>query len=102
MHAGLTGKESLGAGLRGCQAEREETSLALFELNAQFAALEPPTPELQALIAALAGNQSEADRLVGAVTGTVRVAEFFSEKNLARIIAGLSGSQAATTEAGVA
>jgi hypothetical protein len=99
VHAGLTGEESLDAALRGCQAEREEPSLALFELGAQFAALEPPTPELQALIAALAANQAEADRFVGAVTGTVPVAEFFAAENLARII---SGSPAVTTEAGVA
>ena len=99
VHVGLTGEESLDAALRGCQAEREETSLALFELGAQFAALEPPTPELQALIAALAANQAEADRFVGAVTGTVPVTEFFAAENLARII---SGSQAATTEVGVA
>ena len=102
VHAGLTGKESLGAALRGCQAEREETSLALFELNAQFAALEPPTPELQALVAALARNQPEADRFVGAISGTVPVAEFVAAENLASIIGGASGSRAATTEVGVA
>ena len=88
--------------LRGCQAEREETSLALFELNAQFAALEPPKPELQALVAALARNQPEADRFVGAVSGTVPVAEFVAAENLASIIGGASGSRAATTEVGVA
>ncbi len=102
VHAGLTGEESMGAGLRGCQAEREETSLALFELNAQFAALEPPTPELQALIAALARNQPEADRFVGAVSGTVPVAEFFAAESLASIIGGASGSRAVPTEVGVA
>lgn len=102
VHAGLTGKESMDAALRGCQAQREETSLPLFELNAQFAALEPPTPELQALIAALAGNQAEADRFVGAVSGTVPAAEFFAAENLASIIGGASGSRAATTEVGVA
>ena len=99
VHAALTGQETVDAALRGCQAEREETSLAQFELNAQFAALEPPTAELQALIAALACNQAEVDRFVGAVTGTVPVTEFFAAENLARII---SGSQAATTEVGVA
>ena len=102
VHAGLTGKQGMGAALRDCQAEREETSLALFELNAQFAVLEPPTPEMQALIAALARNQPEADRFVGAVSGTVPVAEFFAAENLASIIGGASGSRAATTEAGVA
>ena len=102
VHAGLTGQERMDAALRGCQAEREETSLAQFELNAQFAALEPPTAELQALIAALAGNQAEVDRFVGAVTGTVPVAEFFAAENLARIIAGLSDSRAAATEVEVA
>lgn len=102
VHAGLTCKESMGAALRDCQAEREETSLALFELNAQFAALDPTTPELQAVIAALAGNQAEAERFVGAVTGTVSVAEFFAAENLASIIGGASGSRAARTEARVA
>jgi hypothetical protein len=55
-----------------------------------------------ATIEALAGGQGEAERFVGAVTGTVPVAEFFAPENLARIIGGLSDSRAATTEVEVA
>ena len=78
VHAGLTGQESFDAALRGCQAEREEASLALYELDAQFAALEAPPPELQALIARVAGDQAATDELIGVISGTVPVDDVLS------------------------
>jgi hypothetical protein len=55
-----------------------------YELNCQLARLEARPPEVQQLFAALRGNQT--DRFVGAVEGTVPIAEFFSPQNVRRII----------------
>jgi hypothetical protein len=57
-----------------------------YELNCQLARLEARPPEMQQLFAALRGNQTETDRFVGAVEGTVPIAEFFSPQNVRRII----------------
>ena len=101
VHTGLTGQEDLDAALAGCQRDREARCMALYELNAQFAALEPPTPELQRLVAALASNQRDTDRFIGVVSGSLPVAEFFSPGNLARITGTPARAHVHATEAGV-
>jgi hypothetical protein len=40
---------------------------------------------MQHLLAALQGNQEQADRFVGTVAGTVPIPEFFAPENVARI-----------------
>jgi flavin-dependent dehydrogenase len=101
VHAGLTGRENIDTALARCQQDREESSLGRYELNSQFAALQPPTPELQALVAALASNQPDTDRFIGADSGTVPVSEFFSPENLARIAGAAPAAHAVESEAGV-
>ncbi|MDQ6730354.1 MAG: FAD-dependent monooxygenase [Actinomycetota bacterium] len=86
VHAGLTGEQNMEMALAASQRDRDDTSLALFELNSQLATLESPKPEMQALIGALATNQPETDRFIGALCGTVPVPEFFAPDNLARIV----------------
>jgi hypothetical protein len=39
------------------QAERHATVVPMYEFTTQLATLEPPPPELQQLLAAIAGNQ---------------------------------------------
>jgi 2-polyprenyl-6-methoxyphenol hydroxylase-like FAD-dependent oxidoreductase len=101
VDAGLTGQEGLDAALAGCQFDREQSAMALYELNAQFAALRPPTPEWQGLVAALASSQPDTDRFIGALSGTAPVPEFFSSENVA-CVAGVSAYvNAVRSEAGV-
>ena len=78
VDAGLTGRESMDAAMRGGQADREEATLALYDLDARLAALEPATPELQALIATVAGDQRATDEFIGVLSGTVPVDAVFS------------------------
>jgi 2-polyprenyl-6-methoxyphenol hydroxylase-like FAD-dependent oxidoreductase len=87
VHAGLAGERGLETALADYQRTRDETSLPLYELNSQLAALEAPPPELQALIGALASNQAETNRFIGALCGTVPVPEFLAPENVARIVA---------------
>lgn len=60
--------------------------MPLYELTCQFAALEPPPPEMQQLFAALRHNQEQTDRFFGTVAGTVPIPEFFAPENLGRIM----------------
>lgn len=83
---GLSGRQPLEAALAGYERQRNESALPAFELNFQFATLEPPPPEMQALFAALRGNQLETDRLIGAITGTVPIPEFFAPANIQRVL----------------
>jgi flavin-dependent dehydrogenase len=87
VHAGLAGDESMENALADYQRARDEASLPLYQLNSQLATLEPPPPEMQALIAALASNQAETNRFIGALCGTVPVPEFLAPDNVARIVA---------------
>jgi len=48
--------------------------------------LEPPPPEMVALLNALRGNSFEIDRFLGTVAGTVALKEFFSPENIGRIM----------------
>jgi 2-polyprenyl-6-methoxyphenol hydroxylase-like FAD-dependent oxidoreductase len=87
IDAGFCGRQSLETALSNYERQRNETRLPLYELNAQLASLEPPPPEIQHLLAALQGNQTETNRFFGALDGSVAVADFFAPDKVTRIIA---------------
>jgi hypothetical protein len=68
------------------ERHRNESALPGFELNFQFATLQPPPPEMQSLFGALRENQTETDRFIGALVGSVPIQEFFSAGNIQRIL----------------
>jgi 2-polyprenyl-6-methoxyphenol hydroxylase-like FAD-dependent oxidoreductase len=82
---GFAGRRPLAEALAAYERARNERTAPLYELTAQFAALQPPPPEMQQLIAALRHNPEQAGRFLGTVVGTVPIAEFFAPENLARI-----------------
>jgi hypothetical protein len=49
--------------------------------------MQPPSPDMQHLMAAVHGNQEAMDDFARVVSGVVSPAEFFSESNIARILA---------------
>ncbi|HEX6921027.1 MAG TPA: NAD(P)/FAD-dependent oxidoreductase [Actinomycetes bacterium] len=69
------------------QATRDEHVLAMYELTLEIAALKPPPPELQQLLAAVHGNQEAMDGFVRMNAGVTSPAEFFAEENVAGILA---------------
>jgi 2-polyprenyl-6-methoxyphenol hydroxylase-like FAD-dependent oxidoreductase len=85
---GFAGRRPPAEALAGYERARNEATRPLYELTCQFAALQPPPPALQQLIAALRGNQAQAERFVGTVVGTVPIPEFFAPENLGQIMAG--------------
>jgi len=86
IDVGLAGRLSLTGALAGYGQRRDEAATAMYELTCQRAALEPLTPQMNRLIAALHGNQDDTDQFIGVIAGTVPVAEFFTPGNIQRII----------------
>ena len=85
IDAGLAGRQPLAGALAGYGQRRDEAATAMYELTCQRAALEPPTPQMSRLVAALRGNQDDTDQFIGVIAGTVPVAEFFAPGNIQRI-----------------
>ena len=92
LDAGFSGRELLEPVLAQYEQKRNAAAMPSYALTRQFAALQPPPPELQQLFGALLHNQPETDRFFGALAGTVPIPEFFAPENLGRII----GSAAVT------
>src|SRR5687768_10019702 len=87
LDASFSGSSTFDEAMTTYQTTRDKASFAIYEFTAQVAALEPPTPELQQLMAAIHGNQEAMNGFVRVVAGVVSPAEFFSEENVGRIFA---------------
>jgi flavin-dependent dehydrogenase len=68
------------------QQRRDEAAMPMFELTCQLAAMEPPPPEMQALLGAVHGNQEAMDGFVSVMAGTLEPPAFFSPENIGRIM----------------
>jgi flavin-dependent dehydrogenase len=73
------------------QAKRDAHVLPMYEFTAQLATLEPPPPDLQKVLGAVAGNPESMDGFVRMNAGVTSPAEFFSEENVKRIFANSAG-----------
>lgn len=88
VDAGFSGRQSLGQALAAYEERRNQSETAYFELTTQLAALAPPPPELQQLLAALQFNPAQRSRFFGVLAHGVPVQEFFSPENVQSIMAG--------------
>lgn len=86
IHAGFAGRCALEAALADYEQQRNQVAMPLYEHTCRSARLEPPTPEMLRLAAALQGIQVETDRFVGAFVGTVAREEFFAPDHVQRIL----------------
>jgi 2-polyprenyl-6-methoxyphenol hydroxylase-like FAD-dependent oxidoreductase len=86
----LSGTRAFDDAMRDYQTTRDEHVLPMYEFTSGLATLEPPSPELQQLLAAMAGNQPAMDDFARMNAGVTSPAEFFSEQNVARILAAAS------------
>ena len=81
----------LDASLAAYHQARDEAVRAMYEFTCRLAHVEqPPPPEMQALLAALPGNQPQIDRFFGVMAGTVAVEDFLSPANVGRIMSSAS------------
>ncbi len=60
--------------------------MPMYELTADLATLEPPTPDMQALMSALQSNEEQSARFMGTIAGTVPIPEFFAPENIGAIM----------------
>ena len=70
------------------QSARDEQAMPMYEMTFGFAQLDqPPPPETQQLLGAVAGNQQAMDDFVSVQAGTLPIPEFFDPANIGRIMA---------------
>jgi 2-polyprenyl-6-methoxyphenol hydroxylase-like FAD-dependent oxidoreductase len=82
----FTGKTNMTEALSGYEQSRNERSMPMYDLTCEWASLQPPPPEMEALLGALINNETESDNFFGTLAGTVSIPEFYSPANLQRII----------------
>jgi 2-polyprenyl-6-methoxyphenol hydroxylase-like FAD-dependent oxidoreductase len=90
----FVGARSFDDAMEDYRSARDQQVLPMYELTTQLATLEPPPPELQQLLAAMAGNQEAMDGFARVNAGVASPAEFFSEENAGRIMAGSAAANA--------
>jgi flavin-dependent dehydrogenase len=81
----FSGRLSFEQAMGAYQEVRDRTVTAMYDLTCQLAAMEPPPPETQQLLAAVSRNQDSMDDFVSMIAGTVSPAEFFSPPNVERV-----------------
>lgn len=81
----LSGTRPYGEAMADYQSTRDEGSLPMYEFTTELATLEPPPPDLVALLTAINGNQAAMDEFARLNAGVVSPADFFAPSNLARL-----------------
>lgn len=74
--------------LSAYQRDRDAATAAMYEFTCQLAALEPPPPEMAALLSAASRSPEASADFVSVIAGTVALPEFLSPDNVGRILAG--------------
>jgi 2-polyprenyl-6-methoxyphenol hydroxylase-like FAD-dependent oxidoreductase len=94
----ITGTRPFEDAMRDYQRDRDERSRGMYELTCQIATLEPPPPEMQRLLAAMAqrGDQRAMDAFVQMNAGTISPATFFSSDAVPIESAGVTAVRMAT------
>jgi flavin-dependent dehydrogenase len=88
LHDVLAGSREFDEGMAAYQKERDAQARPKYDLTCMIANLEePPPPEMQQLIAAMAGNRQAMSDFLSTVTGIIPAPEFFAPENTARILA---------------
>jgi hypothetical protein len=59
----------------------------MYDMTSELAELAPPSPELQTLLVATAGDEEATRDFVSVQAGTLPVPEFFDPDNVERIVA---------------
>jgi 2-polyprenyl-6-methoxyphenol hydroxylase-like FAD-dependent oxidoreductase len=83
----LGGTRSFDEAMGDYQRERDAAVLPMFQMTCEIATLEPPTPQLQQVLAAIHGNQKAMDGFVQANAGTISPAQFFAGENVRAMLA---------------
>jgi 2-polyprenyl-6-methoxyphenol hydroxylase-like FAD-dependent oxidoreductase len=91
LDAAFTERSTYADAMATYQAARDEQALPMYEMTFDFAQVDqPPPPETQQLLGAVAGQQQAMDDFVSIQAGTLPIPEFFSPANIGRIMTGHS------------
>jgi 2-polyprenyl-6-methoxyphenol hydroxylase-like FAD-dependent oxidoreductase len=83
----FSGRRAYKKAMGEYQRVRDREALPVYEFTDDFAQLQPPSSELQQLLAAVAGNQEAMDGFVSVQANTLPAPEFFDPANIGRIMA---------------
>lgn len=84
--AGLGGTRELDATLAEYGRRRDALAGPMYAMTNDLARLAPPTPEMAALVCALADDPAETRRFLGIMSGTVSIADFFGSESIAQLV----------------
>jgi 2-polyprenyl-6-methoxyphenol hydroxylase-like FAD-dependent oxidoreductase len=87
LDASFSGRSGYGDAMARYQQTRDAEVMPVYEFTDEFAQLQPPPPEMQQLIAAMAGNQQAMDDFISVQAATLPAPDFFDPANVARIMA---------------
>ncbi|MFE5484398.1 NAD(P)/FAD-dependent oxidoreductase [Streptomyces sp. NPDC056527] len=79
----LTGQRPFEEAMRDYQEARDERVREIYEFTADFACLDPPTPEMRRMFGAIARQQETMDGFARVIAGVTPPSEFFSDPALA-------------------
>jgi 2-polyprenyl-6-methoxyphenol hydroxylase-like FAD-dependent oxidoreductase len=99
LHESLAGERPFDAAMADHHRERDAHVRSMYEFTCDVARLEPPAPEVERLLAAIAGRQPAMDRYAQMNAGTISPAEFFAPESVAAMLAGAHGAGAAPAPA---
>jgi flavin-dependent dehydrogenase len=80
------GRRDRDEALASWQRTRDEESRPMYGLTCQFARIEPPPPEMQQLLGAVARSPGASDDFVSVMAGALAPPAFFAPDNVARIM----------------
>jgi 2-polyprenyl-6-methoxyphenol hydroxylase-like FAD-dependent oxidoreductase len=84
----FTGRSTYDDAMSAYQAERDERAIAMYEMTFDFAQMDqPPPPETQQLLRAVARDEDAMKDFVSVQAGTLPVPEFFNPENIDRVLA---------------
>lgn len=87
LDAVFAGRSAYDEAMSAYQSSRDEQVMPMYEMTFGFAQVDqPPPPETQQLLAAVARDQSAMDDFVSVQAGTLPIPEFFDPANVGRIM----------------
>jgi 2-polyprenyl-6-methoxyphenol hydroxylase-like FAD-dependent oxidoreductase len=87
LHGVWSGERPFHEAMALHHTARDAQVMPIYEFTSELAKLQPPPPELQALIGRIAGNQPAMDGFVSVNAATVSPAQFFDPSFLAPLLA---------------
>jgi flavin-dependent dehydrogenase len=84
---GFSGRGNLEELLARNEKQRDEERMAMYEFTCEWASLADMSPEQEALLIALQGNQLQTNRFMGTFAGTYPIHSFFAPENIEQIMA---------------